>query len=226
MSMMRALTLHSWQVDPAEAVEIQRRLAALVSRQTDLNKVDLVAGVDVSTGGQPGIARAAVVVLHYPELTVKEHTVAERPLTFPYVPGLLSFREAPAIVEACERATSTPDLIVVDGQGIAHPRRFGIASHVGLLLDVPTIGCAKSILVGRHTDLPDEQGTWRELVDGEEVVGAAVRTKKGVKPVYVSIGHKIDLPTAVRWVLNCCRNYRLPEPTRMAHLAAAGRLSV
>ena len=145
-------------------------------------------------------------------------------LYFPYIPGLLSFREAPLILAACEQLDLIPDLVLVDGQGIAHPRRFGLASHLGLFLNIPTIGCAKSLLCGAH-EIPDsEPGNYAEIIDKSEIIGAALRTKPGVKPVYVSIGHKIDLETAIRWVMNCCRGYRLPEPARLAHLAAGGNL--
>ncbi|MBI2865229.1 MAG: deoxyribonuclease V [Chloroflexi bacterium] len=223
---MQIRKLHSWHVDPAEARDIQRRLATQVSRQPAPGAVDLIAGVDVSTNDRLGIARAAVVVLRYPDLAVQENSTVEEDLTFLYIPGLLSFREAPAVFRAFERISSAPDLVMIDGQGIAHPRRLGIASHVGLILDIPTIGVAKSILVGRHRELPDEPGAWVQMFDRDEVVGAAVRTKRGVKPVYVSIGHKVDLPVAISWTLNCCRSYRLPEPTRLAHLAAASRLPI
>jgi deoxyribonuclease V len=131
----------------------------------------------------------------------------------------------PPLLAALEKLVLTPDLFLVDGQGVAHPRRFGIASHLGLLLDTPTIGCAKSILRGKHGPLPDPAGSWVPLLDGEEVVGAAVRTRQGVTPIYVSIGHKVDLPTAIAWATACCRGFRLPEPTRLAHQAAAGRLA-
>jgi deoxyribonuclease V len=142
-------------------------------------------------------------------------------VTFPYVPGLLSFREAPVVLEACERLQLSPDLFIVDGQGIAHPRRLGLASHLGLCFDRPTIGCAKSILVGRHAPVGPEVGDAAEMVDRGEVVGLALRTKSGVKPVYVSIGSGIDLSSAATWVLRCSRGYRLPEPQRQAHLAAS-----
>ena len=153
-----------------------------------------------------------------------ETKVVKESLDFPYVPGLLSFREAPLTLAACEKLTLTPDLILVDGQGIAHPRRLGLACHLGLFLNMPTIGCAKSRLCGSHEMPGVEAGSYAEVIDKGEVIGAALRTRSGVKPVYVSIGHKIDLPAAIHWVLECCRGYRLPEPTRLAHLAATGRL--
>jgi len=161
-----------------------------------------------------------------PVLEVVEVKVVTDRIMFPYVPGLLSFREAPLILAACEGLVVKPDIIMVDGQGIAHPRRMGLASHLGLFLDVPTIGCAKSRLCGQHGEPEDEAGSYAELIDEGEVIGAVLRTRAGVKPVYVSIGHKIDLAEAIRWVLACCRGYRLPEPTRMAHQAAGGNLRV
>lgn len=184
----------------------------------------LVAGVDISSPGSRGIARGAVVVLSYPELDLVEVKTVEREVTFPYIPGLLSFREAPLILAACEELSSVPGLVLVDGQGVAHPRRLGLASHLGLFLDVPTIGCAKSILCGGHRPVAESAGSSAELVDNGDVIGAAVRTRTGVKPVYVSVGHKISLAAAMKWVLDCCRGYRLPEPTRLAHLAAGGNL--
>ncbi|HUT68422.1 MAG TPA: deoxyribonuclease V, partial [Dehalococcoidales bacterium] len=165
-----------------------------------------------------------VVVLSYPEFELVETRIVTDRIEFPYVPGLLSFREAPLILAACEELTVTPDLLMVDGQGIAHPRRMGLASHLGLFLDIPTIGCAKSRLCGSHEEPGNEAGSYAELLDNGEVIGAAVRTRTGVKPVYVSIGHKVDLSTAIRRVLECCRGYRLPEPTRLAHQAAGGNL--
>ena len=194
----------------------------MVSRRNEINAVRLVAGVDISAPDATGLARAAVVVLSYPELMPVERKVIAKQVTFPYVPGLLSFREAPLILAVCNELEATPDLILVDGQGIAHPRRLGLASHLGLLWDRPTIGCAKSRLCGEHKMVPSEARSYAEIIDNDEVIGAALRTKTGVSPIYVSIGHKVDLKTAIAWVLRCCHNQRLPEPTRMAHLAASG----
>jgi deoxyribonuclease V len=154
-----------------------------------------------------------------------EVKVVEGKITFPYIPGLLSFRESPLILAACEKISNVPDLILIDGQGIAHPRRLGLASHVGLFLDLPTIGCAKSILCGQHRLVGEEAGSHAELLDNRELIGAALRTKSGVRPIYVSVGHKIDLASALQWVIKCCRGYRIPEPTRLAHLAAGGMLT-
>lgn len=213
--------LHPWDVSPAEALRLQAELRSQVVAENCLGEVAAVAGVDVNVRGQ--VARAAVVVLRYPDLTLQEVALAEAPVTFPYIPGLLAFREGPAILAACERLRAEPALLIFDGQGLAHPRRMGIATHVGLFLDRPTVGCAKSRLCGEHPELPDRAGAWVPLTDGDEVIGAAVRTRVGVKPVYVSPGQRIDLPTALRYVLACCRGYRLPEPCRLAHTAAGQR---
>jgi deoxyribonuclease V len=209
---------------PDQAKRVQRELAAMVSRRDELETVRLIAGVDISAPDAAGLARAAVVVLSYPELALVERKVITKKVTFPYVPGLLSFREAPLIIAACEELEDTPDLILVDGQGIAHPRRLGLASHLGLLWDRPTIGCAKSRLCGEHRTVPSEPGSYAEVTDNGEVIGAVLRTRANVAPLYISIGHKVDLETAVSWVLQCCRGQRLPEPTRLAHLAASDRL--
>ena len=214
---------HAWDVTPPEAIAIQQRLRGLVIKEDAFGPVAFVAGVDIGFEDGGATTRAAVAVLRFPELTLHEHAISRRPTAFPYVPGLLSFREAPAILAAYAGLRETPDLLIFDGQGIAHRRRFGIASHVGLWLDMPSIGSAKSILVGTHGPLGEEAGSTAEMVDSGEVVGLAVRTKRRVKPVYVSIGHRVDLPTAAEFVLRCCRGYRLPEPQRQAHLAASSR---
>lgn len=222
---MKVQALHSWDLTPSEAMELQRRLASRVSRTNGLRQPPrYIAGADISGARRDEEALGAVVVLRYPELEVAEvRTTRKRP-PMPYVPGLLSFRETPVLLDAFERLTVTPDLVMVDGQGLAHPRRFGIACHIGLLLDLPSIGCAKSILVGRHGPLGHPRGAQAPLQDGAEVVGVALRTQDGAAPVFVSVGHKVDLETAVAWVLACAPRFRLPEPTRMAHEAASGRL--
>lgn len=220
--------LHAWDLTVAEARQTQARLAATVSRTGVVGEPRFIAGVDVSVSREQGLATGAVVVLEYPALAPVEVRAIGGELSFPYVPGLLSFREARHILAACEMLETKPDLVIVDGQGIAHPRRIGLASHLGLFLDTPTIGCAKSRLCGRHDEPGAEPGSVADLVDGivdgGETVGAVLRTRAGVKPVYVSVGHKIDLAQAVRWVLECCRGYRLPEPTRLAHQAAGRAL--
>ena len=217
--------LHGWEVSTARAREIQVALAKQVIVEGEVDTPRLIAGIDISAPDAQGVARGAVVVLSYPEFSIIEVGIAEGKISFPYVPGLLSFRESPLILTACEKLCSLPDLVLIDGQGIAHPRRFGLASHVGLFLDLPTIGCAKSILCGQHRPVGEEAGSHTELLHNGELVGAALRTKAGVKPVYVSVGHRISLASALQWVIRCCRGYRLPEPTRLAHLAAGGMLT-
>ena len=221
---MEVHDIHRWDVSVADAKQIQLGFADRVVRRGSLDAVELIAGVDVSGANSDGMSHGAIVVLRYPSMEVVERSVVTMAVGFPYVPGLLSFREMPLILAACRKLSAMPDLFIADAQGIAHPRRLGLASHLGLVLDVPTIGCAKSILCGKHGDLGDEPGDRAPLVDRDEVIGAALRTKRRVKPVYVSIGHRVDLDEACRWVLECCRGYRLPEPTRLAHQAASGRI--
>ena len=220
---MKLRDLHPWDVSPKEAIAIQKRLAAQVVREDEPIDVRRVAGVDISVDRGRGVGTGAVVVLSYPGLEIAEVAVAQAPLTFPYVPGLLSFREVPVLRAAFERLSGAIDLLLVDGQGLAHPRRFGLACHLGLLLDVPAIGCAKSRLLGEH-DAPDEAaGSRTDLLDRGELIGSVLRTRTGVKPLFVSLGHRIGLAAAEEWLLRCCRGYRLPEPTRLAHQAAGGR---
>ena len=222
---MKIKRLHDWNVTTAEARDIQGRLAERITTTPLTKSPKLIAGIDISVSRWHKAGRAAVVVLDYPSLEPLEIQVAESVISFPYVPGLLSFREAPLAIEACRKLTCEPDLVIVDAQGIAHPRRLGFASHLGLCLDVPTIGCAKSRLIGSHADVPNHPGGYAYLYDGDEIIGASVRTKPGVKPVYVSQGHMIDLTSAIKWVIQCCKGYRLPQPTRLAHLAANGILN-
>jgi len=217
---------HTWQLNVAEAVEMQHRLAPRVLRDGVVATPRYIAGVDVSVHRAQRVATGAAVVLEYPDLRLVEARVIHGEVDFPYIPGLLSFREAPLLLRACQALETTPDLILVDGQGIAHPRRIGLASHLGLFLDATTIGCAKSRLCGSHETPGVEPGDYTELMDKHEVIGAVLRTKVGTKPVYISVGHKIDLPTAIHWVLECCKGYRLPEPVRLAHQAAGGNLKV
>lgn len=221
---MEIKRLHEWGLSITQARDLQLRLAERVSLEPRNFTSGFIAGVDISTRKTGELATGAAVVLSYPELRVVETEVVQERLDFPYIPGYLSFREAPIILSALERLTITPDLILVDGQGIAHPRRLGLASHLGLFLDTPTIGCAKSRLCGSHDVPGDEPGEYAEIRDNGQIIGAALRTKHGVKPVYVSVGHQIDLRSAIDQVMNCCRGYRLPEPIRLAHLAAGGNL--
>jgi deoxyribonuclease V len=225
---MKSRSLHGWDLTPREAVELQTALRGRVVRKDRLGAVRRVAGVDVGFEEDGRITRAAVAVLDFPGLALLEQVVVRVPTRFPYVPGLLSFREAPAVLAAFEQVTRAPDLILYDGQGIAHPRRFGIASHVGLLLDCPSIGVAKSRLVGVHATPTNRRGAWTPLHDageprGAETIGAVLRTRAGVKPLFVSIGHRVSLETAVRWTMACVTRYRLPETTRWAHRLASAR---
>jgi deoxyribonuclease V len=215
---MRITPLHPWDLEPAKAVTLQRELAGQVDVRTPLTHCELVAGADVSYARFSNRFFAGVVVVRLSDGETVEKQGAVRETPFPYIPGLLSFREAPALLEAFARLETVPDAVMFDGQGIAHPRRLGIASHLGLWLGLPTIGCAKSLLVGKFRDPGLKAGSVSPLVVGGEVVGNVVRTKDAVKPVYVSAGHRIDLPSAVKVVLESCRGYRLPEPTRRAHL--------
>jgi deoxyribonuclease V len=212
---------HRWDLTPKEAMALQAELAARVVREDTAREVRRVAGVDVGFEDDGKVTRAAVAVLDFPGLALAERVVVRQPTRFPYIPGLLSFREAPAVLAAFERLSVVPDLVLYDGQGIAHPRRFGIASHVGLLLDVPTIGVAKTRLVGEHRQLPERKGARVPLVDHGETIGAVLRTRTGVTPLYVSIGHRVSLEAAVRWVMACTTRYRLPETTRWAHHLAS-----
>lgn len=211
---------HPWDLSPDEAIALQRELAQRIKFDTKDHAYRTVAGIDV--GIKREVARAAVVVMNLPDLSVVERVVIERPVTFPYVPGLLSFREAPAILEALARLESEPDVLLFDGQGYAHPRRMGIATHVGILLDHPSVGCAKSRLCGSYEEPAPARGSYSWLYDRGETVGVALRTRSGVQPVFVSVGHRMRLDSAIDLVLRCTRGYRLPEPTRWAHRLASG----
>ncbi|MGE0081247.1 MAG: deoxyribonuclease V [Thiohalomonadaceae bacterium] len=221
MALVAAMS-HPWELTPREAMALQRELAPRVVREDRLGDVRCVAGVDVGYEEGGKLTRAAVAVLDFPALTVREKMVVRVPTRFPYVPGLLSFREIPAVLEAFAALKSTPDLVLCDGQGFAHPRRFGLACHLGVLLDVPTIGAAKSRLLGEHPEVPPERGAWVPLTDQGELIGAVLRTRARTRPLYVSVGHRISLETALRWTLACAPRYRLPETTRAAHRLASG----
>ena len=224
---MKARRLHSWDVTPAEARSIQQRLRGRVEpftrfgrvqgkRDDRLPRVRHIAGADCAfdTAGRRAIA--CVVLYRFPKMQELERVTAIRPLRFPYVPGLLSFREAPVLLAAFGKLRRAPDLIFIDGHGIAHPRRFGIACHVGVLLNCPAIGCAKSRLIGTHAEPGRAAGQWSPLDYKGEIIGAVLRTRAGVRPVYVSTGHRISLESAIRWTLNVCDGYRIPRPTRDA----------
>lgn len=216
--------LHSWSIDPGEAIRIQKKLAPMVDRNGELFSPRYIGGVDLSVNRAMNEAIAAVVVLDYPGLRIIEIEKAKGNLDLPYIPGLLSFREAPLILKACRKISVIPQLLIVDGQGIAHPRRMGLASHLGLFLDIPTTGCAKSPLCGRYDKPGDKPGDYSEMVDKEETIGIALRTRTGAKPIYISTGHMISIESAMYWILKCCTGYRLPQPTRLAHQAAGGTM--
>ncbi|MBW4497610.1 MAG: deoxyribonuclease V [Oscillatoria princeps RMCB-10] len=213
---------HAWPLTTEEAIPIQLQLRQSVIAEDQLGPVRYVAGVDVGYDLAENITRAAVAVLSFPDLQLVEHAIARRPTTFPYIPGFLSFREVPAVLDALEKLSVTPDLLLCDGQGIAHPRRFGIACHLGVLTNLPAIGVAKSLLVGKHDQLPLRRGSWQPLRDRDETIGAVLRTRSGVKPVYISTGHRVSLTTAIDYVMNCTPKYRLPETTRWADKLASG----
>ena len=213
---MRYRNLHSWEVSYKEAIKIQLQLREKVSLRENFSKIEEIAGADVSYSNDKAIA--GVVVFKFPHLKIIERQFFICLVKFPYIPGLLTFREGPALLGAFKKIRSEPDVILFDGQGIAHPRRMGIATHLGLFLDKSTIGCAKSKLSGNYSTPGEEKGDYSLLKEGEEVIGAVVRTKRGVNPIFVSPGNKISLPTSIRIVLRCIDKYKLPEPIREAHL--------
>ncbi len=210
---LRPCITHAWNLSPAAAQELQRRLARSVRFEVPV-QMKTVGGLDVSVRCEQG--RAAVVVWHVGRQQVLESLVVEGYVSFPYVPGLLSFREVPLLMEALARLRTIPDVLMVDGQGLAHPRRCGLATHLGVLFDHPALGVAKSRLVGKHDAPAPEKGSWAPLYDNGEEIGAVVRTRTGVRPVYVSVGHRITLEEAIALTLRCTTRYRLPEPTRLA----------
>ena len=211
----------SWPTDLTTAKALQENLRQRVINEDRFEKINYVAGVDVGFEENYTITKAAVAVLTFPHLELAEKAIARLPTSFPYIPGYLSFREIPAILEAMKQIKITPDLVLCDGQGIAHPRRLGIACHLGLIVNLPSIGVAKSLLVGKHEQLPLTKGNWKPLIHRGEIVGAAVRSRTNVKPIYVSIGHKISLKSAIKYVLACTTKYRLPETTRWADKLAS-----
>ena len=209
--------LHPWDLSFQEAKRVQTNLAERVRLHFPKKPIQTIAGADVSFDRFSPVLHAGIVILSFPDLKLLEEAWVTRRATFPYVPGYLSFREAPAVIDAFRTLKTPPDVMILDGQGIAHPRGLGLASHVGLFLDLPTIGCAKSLLVGEHDPVPTEKGAMVPLIFNGKEVGKVVRTRRHVKPVFVSPGHLMDMDTAAEVVLACCPRYRLPEPTRYAH---------
>lgn len=214
--------MHAWDVSPKEAVAIQKSLLDRIRIEDDFGKIKTVAGIDVGFENNNTITRAAVAILDFETLEPVETVIAHRATTVPYIPGLLSFREVPAILEAMLKLKIVPDLLLCDGQGIAHPRRLGIAAHLGLLVDIPSIGVAKSRLTGTHNDVPPAKGSFVPLMDNEEQIGVVLRTRTNVKPLYISPGHRVSIPSAHELVMKCVTRYRLPETTREAHRLASG----
>ncbi|MCU0548462.1 MAG: deoxyribonuclease V [Leptolyngbya sp. Prado105] len=219
---MKIQQRHEWVLTAEEAIVIQQDLRQEVIVQDQFGAVQHVAGIDVGFEQDGAITRAAVAILTYPELKFCDHAIARRPTTFPYIPGFLSFREVPAVLDALEQVKTMPDLLLCDGQGLAHPRRFGIACHLGILTNIPAIGVGKSRLVGKHEDPPDERGAWVPLIHKSDTIGAVLKTRPGTKPLYISLGHRISLESALAYVMGCTTKYRLPETTRHAHKLASG----
>ena len=219
---MKITQRHGWALTIEEAIAIQEKLRVeIITSDSFQEPVQYVAGVDMGFEAEGTISRAAVAVLSFPDLKLQESAIARRPTSFPYIPGFLSFREIPAVLNALEKISITPDIILCDGQGIAHPRRFGIACHLGLIVDIPTIGVAKSLLIGKHQEVPEEKGSWQPLINRGETIGAVLRTRTGTKPLYISSGHRVSLTTAIDYVLRCTPKYRLPETTRIADKLAS-----
>jgi deoxyribonuclease V len=211
---------HPWNLSREEAIKVQQRLSSRVIRTSDnrIKDLTIVAGID--THHHNGLATAAVVSMRLPDFSTVAQATAERRVTFPYLTGLLAFREGPVMLEAIRKLASPPDVLIFDGQGIAHPRRVGLACHMGLWLDIPSIGCAKTRLSGRYREPHAAKGSYCYLRDGEDIIGAVVRTRAEVNPLFVSVGHRLNLEDCIRIVLKCCRRYRLPEPIRAAHALA------
>lgn len=215
---MKIQRLHPWQVSPAEAIQIQRGLRQRLAVKVYRGPIDTVAGVDVSYDTRSPMVYAAAVVMRLRDRQILQTATAANLATFPYIPGLLSFRESPVVLQALKKLRRRPDCLICDGQGIAHPRRFGLACHLGLVLDLPSIGCAKSLLVGAYREPASKRGSFKTLSDNGERVGIILRTRDGIEPVYVSPGYRMDLQRAREIVLGTHGGYRIPEPTRQAHL--------
>lgn len=220
---MKPRAHHSWTLTPREAIALQKQLGLEepLGVPPSMDSIRCVLGVDVAYVRETASAYAAAIALRYPTLEVMEQATAVLPTAYPYVPGLLSFREIPALIEALKNLKSRPDVILADGQGYAHMRRFGLARHLGWVFDVPSVGCAKTRLIGTYEEPAPEAGAWTDLLDGEEKIGEVLRTRSSVKPMFISPGHRMDFETARALTLSCCRGRRMPEPTRLAHQLTA-----
>ncbi|MCR8844067.1 deoxyribonuclease V [Paenibacillus sp. SC116] len=208
--------VHKWNLCEVEAIKIQQELSQKVIKEDFSDQIQYVAGVDVAYSKSNDKLIAAIVILESDSLELVESVVIEDTVQFPYIPGLFSFRELPPIIKAFEKIKTTPQLVVCDGHGLAHPRRFGLASHLGVLYDIPTIGCGKTKLLGHFIEPDQNRGDHSPLVDNNEIIGSVLRTQKSIKPIFVSIGHRVSLKTACEWILRLSPNYRLPETTRQA----------
>jgi deoxyribonuclease V len=207
---------HPWDLTPLEAARLQVELRERIKMKRDFGRIRTVAGADIALDKAVNVGHAGVIVYSFPDGVELERQSAMRPLTFPYVPGLLVFREGPVLLAALEKLRTDPDLIFLDAHGYSHPRRFGLASHIGVILNQPAIGCAKSVLVGRYDDPANEEGAWTPLMDGNEIIGAVLHTRRNTRPVFISVGHRIDLETAVEFATACTDGFRIPRPTRKA----------
>ncbi len=215
---MKVRSHHPWNLSPQEAMEVQKELAPEVREEPlPWDRLKLVAGVDVSFARGSSTGFAGAVAMEYPSLQVVEKAGARGTFTMPYIPGLLSFRETPLIIKAMENLKNYPQVILVDGNGVAHPRGLGLASHLGIILDIPTVGCAKSRLLGHHLESGSQKGEWVPWYHQDRLLGAVVRSREGTKPIYVSVGHRVTLEDVLQLVLSCCPRYRIPEPIRAAH---------
>lgn len=220
LSANTSIITHPWNLNQQEARDLQQQLCRQVIQSPGVRMADVTTVAGIDTHYHNGLATGAVVTMQLKDLSAMEYATAARRVTFPYIPGLLSFREGPVVLDAIKKLTSLPDLLIFDGHGIAHPRRFGLACHMGLWLDIPSIGCAKTRLSGSYTEPDETKGSYSYLREANEIIGAVVRTRKAVKPLFVSVGHRINLQDSIRMVLKCCRSYRLPEPIRLAHQLA------
>lgn len=209
-------------LDFKQARKIQTSMAARISLTDDYSKITRIAGLDVGFEDDRSIAIGGIVILKFPELELIEKHKARRNVVFPYVPGFLSFREIPVLLETFSAVKHKPDLLICDGQGIAHPRRFGLACHLGLLLDIPAIGAGKSKLIGRYSEPAITKGACSPLFDKDEIIGTVVRSRQGTRPLFISPGHRMSMKSAVKWTLKCCVKYRIPETTRQAHKLVSG----